>query len=155
MSRPISISVYQEYQKEKIAEMMAEIASEFEQPIFVSRTESVKIIPDNYWVATCDQEVVGTIAISKKENHCAILTKMFVRKGYRGKEIGLSQNLLQTALKWSRDQGIKHIFLGTMTQFVAAQKFYEKNGFEKINEDELPSDYIKNPLDSIYYRYTI
>ena len=39
-----------------------------------------------------------------------------------------------------------------MTQFKAAQKFYEKNNFTKIPQTVLPIDFTINPVDTIFYR---
>jgi hypothetical protein len=38
-----------------------------------------------------------------------------------------------------------------MDQFKAAQKFYEKNGFIKITENQLPKNFIHNPIDRVFY----
>jgi len=55
-------------------------------------------------------------------------------------------------IKHAAQQGCRTMLLGTMTQFVAAQKFYLKNGFESISKDELPEDFHPNPVDSLFYR---
>ena len=36
--------------------------------------------------------------------------------------------------------------------FQAAKRFYLKNGFLKIDKLQLPSDFINNPIDDLYYK---
>jgi GNAT superfamily N-acetyltransferase len=77
---------------------------------------------------------------------------MFVKKGYRGKDYGISQLLLTKVFDWSIKQSASSIYLGTMNQFKAAHKFYEKNGFQKIIKSKLPLNFIQNPIDDIFYK---
>ena len=80
----------------------------------------------------------------------AILKKMFVRKSFRGKEIGVSNLLLQTAINWCIENNIEQLYLGTMDQFKGAQKFYLKNGFQKIPKSALPKQFLLNPIDDVF-----
>jgi GNAT superfamily N-acetyltransferase len=77
---------------------------------------------------------------------------MFVKKEFRGKDYGIAELLLYKVIDWSNSENIAHIYLGTMNQFKAAHKFYEKHGFEKIGPSNLPSSFIKNPIDDIFYK---
>jgi RimJ/RimL family protein N-acetyltransferase len=72
---------------------------------------------------------------------------MFLHKNYRGQ--GIASSLLQTIIHWCVDNNVNAIYLGTMTQFERAQKFYENNHFERIDVGYLPSDFPVNPIDSI------
>ena len=47
---------------------------------------------------------------------------------------------------------IPDVYLGTMIQFEAAQNFYMKNGFHHVLEQELPGDFMPNPLDKVFLR---
>ncbi len=49
-------------------------------------------------------------------------------------------------------EGMSCIYLGTMSQFKAAHKFYEKNGFKKIIISNLPLSFITNPIDDVFYK---
>lgn len=138
------------YQGE-IAKMLVEIALEFEETIFSKSTNRTATLPNPYWVALCKEEVVGTVGVLPINNHKAILKSMMVKKTFRGKQLGLSDLLLQTALNWCQINTINQVYLGTMTQFKAAQSFYLKNGFQRISIDKLPDDFINNPLDSLYF----
>lgn len=59
--------------------------------------------------------------------------------------------LLQAAINWSKENRIKNLFLGTMTQFKVFKRPYLKNGFLKIDKIQLPSDFINNLIDDLYY----
>jgi ribosomal protein S18 acetylase RimI-like enzyme len=75
---------------------------------------------------------------------------MYVDDKYRGK--GLAKKLLDTALTYAKTAGLKEIFLGTVEEMIAANKFYQKNGFKKIKK--LPEDFPSFD-DTIYYKLDI
>ena len=91
----------------------------------------------NFWVAIYDGKVVGTVALLDIENHQVALRKMFVKRISR-KDWGASHKLLQTAISWAENKKLKDIYLGTTVKFLAAHRFYEKNGFQSVSIDELP-----------------
>ncbi|MED1409139.1 MULTISPECIES: GNAT family N-acetyltransferase [Bacillus] len=107
----------------------------------------------NFWVATYDGKVVGTVALLDIENHQVALRKMFVKKEFRGKEWGASRMLLQTAISWAKEQNLEDIYLGTTIKFLAAHRFYEKNGFQSVNIEELPKSFPVLEVDKKFYRY--
>ena len=76
---------------------------------------------------------------------------MMLKKEYRGKSLGVSKSLLETAINWCKDNHIPKIYLGTMTQFKAAQLFYSNNGFVRISEEQLPKSFLNNPLDTVFF----
>jgi GNAT superfamily N-acetyltransferase len=55
-------------------------------------------------------------------------------------------------LEWARAQGVKEIYLGTTEKFLAAHRFYERNGFQQITAIELPPTFPKMALDTGSYR---
>jgi GNAT superfamily N-acetyltransferase len=75
---------------------------------------------------------------------------MFLNKKVRGQ--GIAELLLEKVINWAIENRLKTIFLGTMTQFKAAQRFYEKHGFDRISLENLPNDFPLNPVDSIFYK---
>ena len=109
---------------------------------------------DKYWVAFNNTEIVGTVGILKIDNTSSLLKNMFVKKEYRGKDFTISHSLLKKACEWSEAEDLNQIYLGTMSQFKAAHKFYEKNGFKEIVRSKLPTSFIINPLDEIFYYKT-
>lgn len=145
------IRQYKEEEYLEINSLVEEIAKEFEKPIILSPLSRKKNFY-KLWIAKKNELLIGTIGVIKLKDNNAILKSMFVKKDFRGKDIGISALLLQTAINWLKDEKIERIYLGTMNQFKAAQKFYTKKGFFKIDIVELPPDFINNPLDNLYYK---
>jgi len=108
----------------------------------------------NFWVAICDDEVVGTIALKSIDDGNAIIRKMFVKQEFRGREIGVSNSLLMILMQWAKENDFRNLYLGTTTKFLAAHRFYEKNGFIEIRADELPVNFPVMEVDKKFYRYS-
>ncbi|MBI2971649.1 MAG: GNAT family N-acetyltransferase [Candidatus Aenigmarchaeota archaeon] len=104
----------------------------------------------NFWIAVENNKVIGSVAIINYGNKRGYLKRMYVDKEYRGS--GLAKRLLGTAVKYARASGIKVIFLGTIEGMGAANKFYKKNGFERI--EKLPDD-LPGFGDTIFYKLTL
>ncbi len=147
---------YQEIYQPGIAQMMLGIAAEFSETLSANSPDYRPSRPDAYWVALHTDRVIGTVGVSAYDGY-AELKRMMVAKDFRGEAIGLSnglsKQLLQTAVRWSISRNIYTIYLGTMAQFKAAHHFYSKNSFELIAEKELPSSFIKNPVDKLFFSY--
>jgi N-acetylglutamate synthase-like GNAT family acetyltransferase len=142
--------------QDKIAQMMDNIQSEYLEAITSNHSTVIKDVykdPDQkFWIAIHqDQEVAGTVGV-KLSNNFAEIKRMFVDPAFRGPVFPTAKLLLKTAIDHAASLGFKKIYLGTMSQFVAAQRFYEKSGFTKIGQQMLPRDYKLNPMDSIFYR---
>ena len=132
---------------------------EFGLPITVDDQPDLGDIPGfyqqgagNFWVAISDGEVVGTLALLDIGHGQGALRKMFVHATYRGREHGVSARLLDTLLDWSRARGVKEVYLGTTEKFLAAHRFYERNGFQQIAATELPPTFPRMALDTRFYR---
>lgn len=95
----------------------------------------------NFWVALDDQKVVGTISLLDIGNNQVALRKRFVDKEYRGPRYKTAGLLLNNALKWAKNCSINAIYHGTTPQFLAAHRFYAKNGFSSIGLNELPENF--------------
>ena len=106
-----------------------------------------------FWVAVSDDRVVGTIALIDIGNHQAALRKMFVDAAFRGKDAGVAFQLLERLLAHARQEGLKEVYLGTTSSFLAAHRFYEKSGFALVEEADLPDAFPKMAVDSRFYRY--
>ncbi len=104
-----------------------------------------------FWLAELDGEAVGTIALKDIGGGALALRKMFVKPVARG-PVGAAQALLDTALTHARDRGVETVWLGTTDAFKAAHRFYEKNGFERVEADELPEAFPRMAVDTRFYR---
>ena len=135
---------------------------EFHLPITAADQPDLADIPEfyqngcgNFWVALHQGEVIGTVSLLDVGHHQAALRKMFVKAAFRGKSRGTAGKLLETLLAWAGEQQIRQVFLGTTQKFLAAHRFYDKNGFEKILKADLPASFPIMKVDTIFYRYTI
>ncbi|MFC3442111.1 GNAT family N-acetyltransferase [Sphingobium rhizovicinum] len=108
-----------------------------------------------FWVARSDDRVVGTIALKDIGDRRAALRKMFVATDHRGRAAGVAQALLDILLAAARTRGLTELYLGTTDRFVAAHRFYEKNGFVVISADALPPAFPRMAVDTRFYRLTV
>lgn len=104
-----------------------------------------------FWVARSNDEVVGTVGLKDIGQRQAALRKMFVAAPFRGREFGVAGKLLDALLAHARAKGVSEIFLGTTEKFLAAHRFYEKNGFVELRKAELPKAFPIMVVDSKFY----
>ena len=132
--------------------------SEFGIPITLEGQPDLQDIPGFYqrdhggfWVAESEGAVVGTIALLDIGNRQAALRKMFVSQSHRGPEHGVARRLLATLIEWCRLRDIDEIYLGTTAAFLAAHRFYEKNGFTELARTKLPPAFPVMAVDTKFY----
>jgi N-acetylglutamate synthase-like GNAT family acetyltransferase len=155
----IQIVPFASQHREGVAGLIVGIQrDEFKIPITLEDQPDLQNIPafyqqgaGNFWVALSEGEVVGTVSLLDIGNHQGALRKMFVHPSYRGPGHGVSARLLDTLLEWSRARGVKDVYLGTTEKFLAAHRFYERNGFQQIAADQLPPGFPKMAVDSRFY----
>ncbi|GLS23090.1 N-acetyltransferase [Labrys miyagiensis] len=109
----------------------------------------------DFWVARCEDRVVGSIGLKDIGNDQAALRKMFVAAPFRGREHGVAAGLLQRLLDEARERGIRDVFLGTTDRFLAAHRFYEKHGFVEIAKAELPESFLFMAVDTKFYVFRL
>lgn len=109
----------------------------------------------NFWIAMADGKVVGTVALLDIGQGQTALRKMFVAAAYRGAEHGVARRLLAVLVSWSREHGVREIYLGTTAKFLAAHRFYEKSGFREIARADLPARFPVMAVDTKFYRLAI
>ena len=106
----------------------------------------------NFWGAFIGDKLIGTIALINCGHNSACIRKMFVKKEYRGKEMGTAQQLLNTLLQYCREKEITAIYLGTVHQLKAAHRFYERNSFTPIAVADLPPYFPLMITDNMFYQ---
>ncbi len=141
-----------------IDELYASIQSEYDEVIYGSPTKTISELAEltgrQYWVAVNENgDVIATVGVVLLANNIAALKSMMIAKECRGS--GLADSLLEHAMVYARQDGCTKMLLGTMTQFVAAQKFYLKKGFVEMDKEGLPEDFHPNPVDSLFYKRTL
>ncbi|SHM73584.1 Acetyltransferase (GNAT) domain-containing protein [Chitinophaga jiangningensis] len=131
---------------------------EFNVPITAADQPDLQDLESNYhqggggfWGAFVDGELVGTIALINTGHAAGAIRKMFVKKEFRGKELGLAQALLETLMEYSQKNGIRDLYLGTVPQLKAALRFYERNGFAQIAVEHLPPYFPRMAVDTLFY----
>ncbi|TAJ63896.1 MAG: GNAT family N-acetyltransferase [Chitinophagaceae bacterium] len=158
----MEITVYQEELEDSMINLILSIQNgEFGIPVTIDEQPDLKAVNSfyqtgkgNFWVAVAEGEVVGTIGLKDIGENRAALRKMFVHPGWRGKQAGVAQQLLQTVFDWGEAASLTDIYLGTTDKFLAAHRFYEKNGFVRIKQTKLPATFPIMKVDTIFYHYT-
>jgi GNAT superfamily N-acetyltransferase len=108
----------------------------------------------NFWVAIADGRLVGTISLLDIGMHQGAIRKMFVHRDFRGPQARTAKLLLDTLCDWAQNRDVREVFLGTISKFHAAHRFYEKNGFLEITRAALPSTFPVMTVDNkFYYRH--
>jgi GNAT superfamily N-acetyltransferase len=159
----VVIKQYQEGYKNELIELILDIQrNEFSIPITREDQPDLSNIPNfyqigagNFWVALCSGKVIGTAALLDIGNNQAALRKLFVNQAYRGGQYRTGKLLLESVLNWAAEREVKEIFLGTTAKFLAAHRFYEKNGFVEISKQSLPIAFPIMKVDTKFYYYGI
>lgn len=159
----IQVHTYSDSYKQSIIDLILDIQrNEFGVPITLEAQPDLKNIHSfyqqdngNFWMAITGNKAIGTIGLLDIGNSRGALRKMFVHKNFRGKEFGIGQTLLNTLLEWANQKKFTEILLGTTEKFIAAQRFYEKNGFVEIEKQLLPAAFPVMEVDVKFYQYTV
>jgi N-acetylglutamate synthase-like GNAT family acetyltransferase len=159
----IKFENYQNHHKDQIIPMILKIQTEeFSVPVTIDDQPDLLNIPSfyvkgngNFWVATENDNVIGTIALCDIGNFQCALRKMFVAQEYRGKEKMVAHQLLAALLDWCKEKNVSDVYLGTVATFYAAHRFYEKNGFKEIEKHMLPTSFPVMAQDSKFYVYNL
>lgn len=107
------------------------------------------------WVAVSNAEIVGVMSILDMEQQQAALRKFFVRKDFRGSATGTAKNMLQHLIVYAKSVNLQTIILGTIPAFVSGHRFYEKSGFQRLEESELPDNFPRSAVHTRFYSLQI
>ncbi|WP_420322829.1 GNAT family N-acetyltransferase [Flagellimonas sp.] len=86
-----------------------------------------------YFIAEGDGQIIGCAGIAQLDNYdgnVCELQKMYVSSKTRG--MGLGTKLIASCLEKAKEFGFEQCYLETMPYMKAAQKLYNKNGFEYL-----------------------
>lgn len=149
--------IQNEYENEIVDLILNIQQKEFNVPITLEDQPDLLDIENFYFKsggtflgAFIDDKLVGTIALVKFNDEAAAIRKMFVKKEFRGKEFAIAQHLLEQLIAYSEENGIKNLYLGTVTILQAALRFYEKNNFITISKEALPDDFPIMKPDNVF-----
>jgi GNAT superfamily N-acetyltransferase len=93
------------------------------------------------FMAKCEGEIVGTVALKPVSKGVYEFTKMAVDERFRGRQVG--KQLAMAAIQKARDLGAQKIILYSSTKLTPAIGLYRKLGFQE------------SPLDGPYKRCDI
>jgi N-acetylglutamate synthase-like GNAT family acetyltransferase len=151
-----------EFQSEVLELILGIQRGEYSIDITAEQQPDLRTIPDfyqvaagNFWVALCEGRVVGTIALLDIGHGQGALRKMFVSNDYRGARHGTASRLLTSLLDWAGAHEFREIFLGTTEKYLAAHRFYAKNGFSEILESSLPPAFPIMSVDTRFFRRAV
>lgn len=105
-----------------------------------------------FWVAEQSETIVGTVGLKDIGNKQSALRKMFVAPEARGREHGVAAKLLETLVSHAQASDVTDIYLGTTEAFLAAHRFYEKNGFIEVGLNALPAGFPVMSVDRKFYK---
>lgn len=159
----IQIIEYQEQYTSQLVELILGIqVGEYElstsleaQPDLLQIPAFYQVNNGNFWLALDDEKVVGTISLKIFSPTQGALRKMFVADGYRGKPHNIAQQLFEYLHATAKQQQLTSIYLGTTDRYLAAHRFYEKNGFKLIDKTQLPEEFPIVLVDNRFYRLDI
>lgn len=130
--------------RDQVGPFVLSVQHEFGVPITLADQPDLNAIEQyyitpggNFWLALDGDKVVGTAALLRVDASSAIMRKLFVAPAHRG-AAAVGKKLLDTMLEWAHGNHVKNIYLGTVNVFRAACRFYEKHGFTRLSEAQLP-----------------
>lgn len=155
-----TVQPFQPGQEAQVLDLILPIQQlEFGVPITAADQPDLARIPEVYqagrggfWVGLEQGRVVGTIGLidfGLAPGGGGALRKMFLHRDQRGS--GLAQALLEVLLDHARTQRLPGLWLGTLPHMGAAHRFYERNGFRRVTPDNLPADFPRMPVDTVFY----
>jgi RimJ/RimL family protein N-acetyltransferase len=71
------------------------------------------------------------------------------------KTVSLEANRAPSGSRSAEGKGLRELYLGTTEKFLAAHRFYEKNGFGRVGLESLPEAFPRMFLDTRFYRRTL
>lgn len=118
-----------------------------DQPDLLNIVDAYINTGGNFWLAKDDKKLIGTIGIMPYNEEIAVLKKFFVYEDYQGEPYHLGRKLYSQLLNFAKEKAFKTILLDTPYNTDRAHKFYEKAGFQKVSEEDLPIKY-SHPYDN-------
>lgn len=156
----IEISVFEDADQDAIIQLVLHCQNDgsrqpvsvYDQPELLAIRETYLQGGGSFWVAKENGVLAGSIGLMNYGNGIGILKKFFVYEAYRGKPHHLGQQLYGVLCSFARSHGFKELILDTPKNTGRAHHFYEKAGFEKISEEELPVAYDHPYQDCDFFR---
>lgn len=92
----------------------------------------------NFWIARDGEKLIGSIGIMPYSPETAVLKKFFVYEPYQGESYHIGRRLYNKLLAFAKERAFETILPYTPRNIKRAHPFYEKAGFQRINEEDMP-----------------
>lgn len=96
-----------------------------------------------FYLAYLEKDVVGCIALRQIDDNYCEVKRLYVRPGYRGKQIG--KHLVEQIISDAKEIGYQHIRLDTFPFMKSAIALYDQYGFYEIEK------YNDNPANTAVF----
>lgn len=156
----IEIKKYEDKYQDEVINLVLSCQNDGSRPI-VSIANQPELLNINkeyfsnggyFWIAIESKKLVGTIGLINCGNGIGILKKFFVNEQYRGKPYNLGRKLFAELLNFAHEHKFKELVLDTPKNTKRAHKFYEKAGFKKVSQEDLPIKYNPPYKDSDFFQ---
>ncbi len=112
------------------------------KPAPASTDSDLEDIQKHYWqnkgcfyVLKKDDQIIGSFALCKINDHLCELRKMYLNRNFRGRRLG--RKMMVAAFEQAKELGYKSIMLETASVLKEAISLYEKYGFKPYTPDHL------------------
>jgi len=85
-----------------------------------------------FFIAICDNQVVGTVAVKREDDRVALLRRLFAHPDFRGSGIG--EKLIERAVEFCKEVGYDELMFKTTSTMVKAIKLCEHKNRKRFNE---------------------
>ena len=98
--------------------------------------------------------VAGPLSLPVKNasNRALELKRLYVKSGFQSQ--GLGDRLMTTFFAWAEQYGYPELYLGVYAENYAAQRFYQRHGFQKVGDYLFPVGRHRD-LEFIYKRMPV
>lgn len=153
----MKIITYQDRYKQQIIDLILHIQNDEarinlpleEQPDLLDIPNCYQKSGGEFWLAVEGDTVIGTLALMNKGNGNAIIKKGFVKKEFRKQ--GILTKLYEILLDFAKAKGIKQIMFDTPSVATNCHRFFEREGYVRIEKSQQPFEYEYPDRDSYLY----
>jgi N-acetylglutamate synthase-like GNAT family acetyltransferase len=153
---------FQKDRQNDVLALISQVWAEFDVHDNPAGEQDLTDIPNAYsggasgfWLALSNGDVVGTASLKDLGAGLVALKRFYVAKAYRGAVAGTAKMLFDALVQHARQHGARAICLGTIEITAAAKRFYEKNGFERVDRETLPVSKFASPIDTLFFRLSL
>lgn len=122
-----------------------------DQPDLLDITKEYINKGGNFWLAKDGDKLIGSIGLMPYHSNIAVLKKFFVYESYQGEPYHIGRKLYNELFNFAKHKGYSTILLDTPKNTHRAHSFYERAGFKKIEEKNLPISFHHPYKDSDFF----